>query len=168
MIHMGLLNIIRRMALREKESIREISRRTGLSRNTHGQTHRNCQVRIFRLATTRFPPRRRPLRKSLIAYPDRQITASSQTFIIRRPIRDFELLFGYLVPPIFIELMRHQKYPATKDGRLISAIQGPMQQRRPASSLLLLASIGIALGAVLGLAIVLLLVVWRQRRTRVA
>ncbi|THA56252.1 IS21 family transposase, partial [Ensifer adhaerens] len=34
MIHMGLLNIIRRMALREKLSVREISRRTGLSRNT--------------------------------------------------------------------------------------------------------------------------------------
>lgn len=32
-IHMGLLNIIRRMALREKQSIREISLRTGLSRN---------------------------------------------------------------------------------------------------------------------------------------
>ncbi len=31
---MVLLNIIRRMALREKRSIREISRRTGLSRNT--------------------------------------------------------------------------------------------------------------------------------------
>ncbi|MGV2114654.1 IS21 family transposase [Agrobacterium salinitolerans] len=31
---MGLLNIIRRMALRERKSIREISRRTGLSRNT--------------------------------------------------------------------------------------------------------------------------------------
>jgi transposase len=31
---MGLLNIIRRMALREKQSIREISRRAGLSRNT--------------------------------------------------------------------------------------------------------------------------------------
>lgn len=31
---MGLLNIIRRMALREKLSVREISRRTGLSRNT--------------------------------------------------------------------------------------------------------------------------------------
>ena len=31
---MGLLNVIRRMALREKLPIREISRRTGLSRNT--------------------------------------------------------------------------------------------------------------------------------------
>ena len=31
---MGLLNIIRRMHLRQKLSIREISRRTGLSRNT--------------------------------------------------------------------------------------------------------------------------------------
>jgi transcriptional regulator with XRE-family HTH domain len=31
---MGLLNIIRGMALREKLSMREISRRTGLSRNT--------------------------------------------------------------------------------------------------------------------------------------
>jgi transposase len=33
-IHMGLLNVIRRMALRDELSIREISRRTGLSRNT--------------------------------------------------------------------------------------------------------------------------------------
>jgi len=33
-IHMGFLNIIRRMALREKLPLREISRRTGLSRNT--------------------------------------------------------------------------------------------------------------------------------------
>jgi transposase len=31
---MGLLNIIRRMHLRQKLSIREIARRTGLSRNT--------------------------------------------------------------------------------------------------------------------------------------
>lgn len=31
---MGLLNIIRRMALREKLSTREIARRTGMSRNT--------------------------------------------------------------------------------------------------------------------------------------
>ena len=34
MIHMGLLNIIRRMALREKLPIREIARRTGMLRNT--------------------------------------------------------------------------------------------------------------------------------------
>ena len=34
MIHVGLLNIIRRMALREKLPIREIARRTGMSRNT--------------------------------------------------------------------------------------------------------------------------------------
>jgi len=31
---MGLLNIIRRMAFREKLLIREITRRTGMSRNT--------------------------------------------------------------------------------------------------------------------------------------
>lgn len=31
---MGLLNVIRRLALREKLPIREITRRTGLSRNT--------------------------------------------------------------------------------------------------------------------------------------
>ena len=31
---MGLLNVIRRLHLREKLSIREIARRTGLSRNT--------------------------------------------------------------------------------------------------------------------------------------
>ena len=34
MIHMGLLNVIRRLALREQLPIREIARRTGLSRNT--------------------------------------------------------------------------------------------------------------------------------------
>ena len=33
-IHMGLLNVIRRLALREQLPIREIARRTGLSRNT--------------------------------------------------------------------------------------------------------------------------------------
>lgn len=33
-IHMGPLNVIRRMYLRQKLSIREIARRTGLSRNT--------------------------------------------------------------------------------------------------------------------------------------
>jgi transcriptional regulator with XRE-family HTH domain len=33
-IHMGLLNVIRRMSLREQLPIREIARRTGLSRNT--------------------------------------------------------------------------------------------------------------------------------------
>jgi len=33
-IHIGLLNVIRRLALREKVAIREIARRTGLSRNT--------------------------------------------------------------------------------------------------------------------------------------
>ena len=31
---MGLLNIIRRMALRQKLPLREIARRTGMSRNT--------------------------------------------------------------------------------------------------------------------------------------
>jgi hypothetical protein len=31
---MGIFNIIHRMALRDKQSIREINRRTGLSRNT--------------------------------------------------------------------------------------------------------------------------------------
>lgn len=34
MIHIGLLNAIRRMALRARLPIREIARRTGLSRNT--------------------------------------------------------------------------------------------------------------------------------------
>lgn len=33
-IHMGLLNIIRRMHLRQKLSIRELARLTGVSRNT--------------------------------------------------------------------------------------------------------------------------------------
>lgn len=33
-IHIGLLDLVRRMHLREKLSIREIARRTGLSRDT--------------------------------------------------------------------------------------------------------------------------------------
>lgn len=39
-------------------------------------------------------------------------------------------LFGYLVPSVGIELMRHRKYPAAQDGRLISAATGSMQQRQ--------------------------------------
>jgi hypothetical protein len=70
------------------------------------------------------------LRKRLIAYPDCQIATLAKAFVIRGPIRDFEFLFGYLVPSIFIEFMRHRKYPETKNGRLISAIPGSMQQRR--------------------------------------
>jgi hypothetical protein len=43
-IHMGLLNIIRWMALREKQSVREISRRAGLSRNTIARWYDRADV----------------------------------------------------------------------------------------------------------------------------
>ena len=41
-IHMGLLNVIRRMALREQLPKGEIARRTGLSRNT-GRVQDTCK-----------------------------------------------------------------------------------------------------------------------------
>ncbi|MEY9380296.1 hypothetical protein ABIA10_006229 [Rhizobium leguminosarum] len=75
--------------------------------NTHGQAHRNRQVRVFRLAATRRPALGRPLRKRLIAHLDSQITTLAKAFIISRPVRDLKLLLGYLVPTVFIELMRH-------------------------------------------------------------
>ena len=41
---MGLLNVIRRLALREKLPIREIARRTGLSRNTIKKYRKACTI----------------------------------------------------------------------------------------------------------------------------
>jgi transposase len=51
---MGLLNIVRRMALREKLSIREISRRTGLSRNTVAK-HLNAETVEPKFAVPKRP-----------------------------------------------------------------------------------------------------------------
>ncbi|WP_425073795.1 hypothetical protein [Sagittula sp. S175] len=51
---MGLLNVIRRMALREKLPIREIARRTGLSRNTIKKlldVNENLELRTDRVDT---------------------------------------------------------------------------------------------------------------------
>lgn len=70
----------------------------------------------------------RSLRKRFIAYPDGQITASAKALIIHRPVCDFELLLGYLVPTVFIMLMRYPKYPTTKNGRLISVTWRSVQQ----------------------------------------
>jgi hypothetical protein len=76
--------------------------------DTQSQTHRNRQIRIFLLATSRCPAGRRPLRKRLIAHPDGQITTLAKAFIIRRPVCDLKLLLGHFVPTVFIELMRHR------------------------------------------------------------
>lgn len=51
---MGLSNIIRRMALREQLSIREIARRTGLSRNTNKKYL--CSRTVEPKFETPFPP----------------------------------------------------------------------------------------------------------------
>jgi hypothetical protein len=45
-IHMGLLNVIRRLALREQLPIREIARRTGLSR-IMGSQHKSALIVRF-------------------------------------------------------------------------------------------------------------------------
>jgi transposase len=64
---MGLLNIIRRMHLRQKLSIREISRRTGLSRNTVTKhLAANTIEPIF--ATPERPSKLDPLAEKLAAW----------------------------------------------------------------------------------------------------
>jgi hypothetical protein len=45
------------------------------------------------------------------AYPDGQIATLAKAFVIRSPFRYLKLLLGYLVPSVFIELMRHLKGP---------------------------------------------------------
>ena len=64
---MGLLNIIRRMALREKLSIREIARRTGLSRNTVAK-HLNSGTIEPRFATPERPSKIDPFADKLAAW----------------------------------------------------------------------------------------------------
>src|SRR3954453_22918353 len=64
---MGLLNIIRRMALREKLPIREIARRTGLSRNTI-KKHLNAGTIEPRFATPERPSKLDPFAERLAAW----------------------------------------------------------------------------------------------------
>jgi transposase len=64
---MGLLNIIRRMALREKLPIREIARRTGLSRNTI-RKYLNAGTIEPRFATPDRPSKLDPFSEKLAAW----------------------------------------------------------------------------------------------------
>ncbi|MFL5194736.1 MAG: IS21 family transposase [Microvirga sp.] len=64
---MGLLNIIRRMALREKLPIREIARRTGLSRNTI-KKYLNAGTIEPRFATPERPSKLDPFAEKLAAW----------------------------------------------------------------------------------------------------
>ena len=64
---MGLLNIIRRMALREKLPIREIARRTGLSRNTI-KKYLNAGTIEPRFATPERPRKLDPFAERLAAW----------------------------------------------------------------------------------------------------
>ena len=64
---MGLLNIIRRMALREKLPIREIARRTGLSRNTI-RKYLNAGTIEPRFATPERPSKLDPFAEKLAAW----------------------------------------------------------------------------------------------------
>lgn len=64
---MGLLNIIQRMALREKLSIRELARRTGLSRNTVAK-HLNSGTIEPRFATPERPSKIDPFADKLAAW----------------------------------------------------------------------------------------------------
>ena len=62
---MGLLNIIRRMHLRQKLSIREIARRTGLSRNTVAK-HLAAGTVEPKFATPERPNKLDPVRRRMI------------------------------------------------------------------------------------------------------
>jgi transposase len=64
---MGLLNIIRRMALREKLPIREIARRTGVSRNTI-KKYLNAGTIEPRFATPERPSKLDPFAERLAAW----------------------------------------------------------------------------------------------------
>lgn len=64
---MGLLNIIRRMHLREKLSIREIARRTGLSRNTVSK-HLAANTTEPRFATPERPSKLDPFAEKLAGW----------------------------------------------------------------------------------------------------
>jgi transposase len=72
---MGLLNIIRRMALREKLSIREIARRTGLSRNTVAK-YLNSGAIEPKFATPARPSKLDPFADRLAAWLRAEATTS--------------------------------------------------------------------------------------------
>ena len=65
---MGLLNIIRRMHLRQKLSIREIARRTGLSRNTVSK-HLAADTVEPKFATPERPSKLDPFAEKLLWLP---------------------------------------------------------------------------------------------------
>lgn len=66
-IHMGLLNVIRRLALREQLPIREIARRTGLSRNTVRKYLKSGAVEP-RFATPERPSKLDPFAEKLAGW----------------------------------------------------------------------------------------------------
>jgi transposase len=82
---MGLLNIIRRMALREKLPIREIARRTGLSRNTI-KKYLNAGTIEPRFATPERPSKLDPFAKRLAAWLKTQAGKSRKQ---RRTLKQF-------------------------------------------------------------------------------
>jgi len=78
---MGLLNVIRRMALREKLPIREIARRTGLSRNT-SKKHPNSST-IEKFGVPGAPSKLDPYADKLAAWLKTEIARSRKQ---RRPL----------------------------------------------------------------------------------
>jgi len=82
---MGLLNIIRRMALREELPIREIARRTGLSRNTI-KKYLNAGTIEPRFATPERPSKLDPFAERLAAWLKTQAGKSRKQ---RRTLKQF-------------------------------------------------------------------------------
>jgi transposase len=82
---MGLLNIIRRMALREKLPIREIARRTGLSRNTI-KKYLNAGTIEPRFATPERPSKLDPFAERLASWLKTEVGKSRKQ---RRTLKQF-------------------------------------------------------------------------------
>lgn len=74
-IHMGLLNVIRRLSLREKVAIREIARRTGLSRNTI-KRYLNAGTIEPKFSVPERPSKLDPFADKLAAWPKAEASTS--------------------------------------------------------------------------------------------
>lgn len=93
MIHMGLLNFIRRMHLRQMLSIREIARLTGVSRYTVTK-HLAANTIEPKFATPDHPSKLAPFSEKLAGWLKTEAEKSrkqQRTFLLRTTVRDAAL-----------------------------------------------------------------------------
>jgi hypothetical protein len=78
-----------------------------LENHTQRQAQLNCQVRIDSLAARRRSGCRRPQSASLFTYPNGQIAAHTQAFVVRGAVGHPTFLLRDLVATISVEFVRH-------------------------------------------------------------